>query len=124
KSEPEKKLLAHKYAVAGRNNYGRVTSRFRGGGPKQRYRVVDFKRLKTGVEAVVVAIEYDPNRSARLALLQYKDGEKAYILAPAELKVGDTVVSGPDAEARVGNCLPLEHIPTGTTIHNVELQPG
>src|SRR5215212_3894064 len=89
--EPEKSLLAHKSAKAGRNNHGRITSRFRGGGHKQRYRIVDFKRQKTGVEAVIIAIEYDPNRSARLALLQYKDGEKAYILAPQKLAVGDTV---------------------------------
>jgi len=122
--EPEKSLLAHKSATAGRNNHGRVTSRFRGGGHKQRYRVVDFKRLKTGVPATVQSIEYDPNRSARLALLFYKDGEKRYIIAPVDLRVGDTVVSGPDAEARVGNCLPLEHIPTGTQIHGIELQPG
>jgi large subunit ribosomal protein L2 len=124
KSEPEKKLLAHKTATAGRNNAGRVTSRFRGGGHKQRYRVVDFKRKKTGVEAIVLAIEYDPNRSARLALLQYKDGEKAYILAPTRLAIGDTVVSANSADIKPGNALPLRFIPIGTEIHAVELKIG
>jgi large subunit ribosomal protein L2 len=124
KSEPEKSLLAHKTATAGRNNHGRITSRFRGGGHKQRYRVVDFKRQKTGVPATVLAIEYDPNRSARLALLQYKDGEKSYILAPAKLVVGDEVISANTADIKVGNSLPLKHIPIGTEIHAVELRQG
>lgn len=124
KSEPEKSLLAHKTATAGRNNHGRITSRFRGGGHKQRYRVVDFKRKKTGVPAVVVAIEYDPNRSARIALLQYKDGEKAYILAPAKLVVGDEIISANSADIKPGNSLPLKHIPIGTEIHAVELKQG
>src|SRR3989449_1130101 len=121
---PERRLLEPKRRQAGRNAQGRVTTRHRGGGEKRFYRKVDFKRDKDGVPARVLAIEYDPNRSARLALLVYRDGEKRYIIAPNELRVGDSVVSGPDAEARVGNCLPLEHIPTGTQIHGVELQPG
>ena len=124
KGEPEKSLLAHKSATAGRNNYGRVTSRFRGGGHKQRYRVIDFKRLKTGVEATVIGIEYDPNRSARIALIQYKDGEKSYILAPQRLGVGDTVVSANSADIKPGNSLPLRFIPVGTEIHAVELKQG
>ncbi len=124
KSEPEKSLLAHKTATAGRNNHGRITSRFRGGGHKQRYRVVDFKRKKTGVPAVVVAIEYDPNRSARIALVQYKDGEKAYILAPAKLVVGDEIISANSADIKPGNSLPLKFIPIGTEIHAVELKQG
>ncbi|MDQ3336933.1 MAG: 50S ribosomal protein L2 [Myxococcota bacterium] len=124
KSEPEKSLLAHKFANAGRNNHGRVTSRFRGGGHKQRYRVIDFKRNKTGIEATVLGIEYDPNRSARLALIQYKDGEKAYILAPQRLGVGDTVVSANSADIKPGNCLPLRFIPVGTEVHAVELKQG
>ena len=121
---PEKALTETKKRTAGRNAQGRVTTRHRGGGEARRYRIVDFKRNKDGIPAKVVSIEYDPNRSARLALLVYRDGEKRYILAPNELKVGDGVLSGPDAEARVGNCLALEHIPTGTQIHGVELQPG
>src|SRR5213075_39053 len=124
KKEPEKSLLEPKRRASGRNTYGRITVRHRGGGAKRMLRTVDFRREKVGVPARVVAIEYDPNRSARLALLHYRDGEKRYILAPNELKPGDTVVSGPDAEARVGNCLPLEHIPTGTQIHGIALQPG
>src|SRR6266545_3123126 len=124
KDKPEKSLTERKLRQAGRNAQGRVTTRHRGGGEKRRYRIVDFKRNKDGIPARVLTIEYDPNRSARLALLVYRDGEKRYILAPNELKVGDTVLSGPEAEARVGNCLPLENIPTGTTIHGVELQPG
>ena len=124
KSEPEKKLLAHKTATAGRNNHGRITSRFRGGGHKQRYRVIDFKRKKTGVPATVTAIEYDPNRSARLALLVYADGERAYILAPAKIAVGDTVISANTADIKVGNSLPLKYIPVGTEIHAVELKMG
>jgi large subunit ribosomal protein L2 len=124
KSEPEKSLLAHKTATAGRNNHGRITSRFRGGGHKQRYRVVDFKRNKTGVPATVLAIEYDPNRSARLALIQYKDGVKAYILAPAKLGVGDEVIAANTADIKPGNALPLKYIPIGTEIHAVELKQG
>ena len=124
KKKPEKRLTERKLRSAGRNAQGRVTTRHRGGGEKRRYRIVDMRRDKDGVTARVSAIEYDPARSARLALLVYRDGEKRYILAPNELKVGDTVVSGPDAEARVGNCLPIENIPTGTTIHAVELEPG
>ena len=124
KSEPEKALLAHKTATAGRNNHGRITSRFRGGGHKQRYRVIDFKRKKTGVPATVKAIEYDPNRSARLALLVYADGERAYILAPAKIAVGDTVISANTADIKVGNSLPLKYIPVGTEIHAVELKMG
>src|SRR3954467_8062001 len=122
--EPEKSLLAHKSATSGRNNHGRVTSRFRGGGHKQRYRVVDFKRTKTGVPATVLAIEYDPNRSARLALLQYADGEKSYILPPQRLGVGDTVISANTADIKPGNCLPLRFIPVGTDVHAVELKIG
>src|SRR4029079_6185890 len=117
-------LLAHKSATAGRNNHGRVTSRFRGGGHKQRYRVVDFKRTKTGVAANVISIEYDPNRSARLALLQYADGEKTYILAPQHLHVGDQVLSANSAAIKPGNSLPLRYIPIGTEIHAVELKIG
>jgi large subunit ribosomal protein L2 len=124
KGEPEKALLAHKAAKAGRNNHGRVTSRFRGGGHKQRYRIIDFKRQKTGVEAIVTAIEYDPNRTARIALLQYKDGERAYILAPQKLGVGDMVVSANTADIKPGNSLPLRFIPIGTEIHAVELKQG
>jgi large subunit ribosomal protein L2 len=124
KKDPEKRLLAHKSAKGGRNNNGRITSRFRGGGHKQRYRVVDFKRRKTGVEAIVVGIEYDPNRTARIALLQYKDGEKAYILAPQKLAVGDTVISANSADIKPGNSLPLRYIPVGTEIHAVELKQG
>ena len=124
KGTPEKSLLAQKSATAGRNNHGRITSRFRGGGHKQRYRIVDFKRRKTGVPATVLAIEYDPNRSARLALLQYADGEKAYILAPAKLVVGDSVISANTADIKPGNSLPLKFIPIGTEIHAVELKQG
>ncbi|HTD63187.1 MAG TPA: 50S ribosomal protein L2, partial [Verrucomicrobiae bacterium] len=122
--KPERSLTERKLRHAGRNAQGRVTTRHRGGGEKRNYRMVDFKRDKDGIPAAVKAIEYDPNRSARLALLFYKDGEKRYIIAPQDLRVGDSVISGPDAEARVGNCLPLEHIPTGTQIHGIELQPG
>lgn len=124
KSEPEKSLLAHKTATAGRNNHGRVTSRFRGGGHKQRYRVIDFKRKKTGVPATVVGIEYDPNRSARIALVEYKDGQRAYILAPNNLAVGASVMAGEKAAPEVGNALPLSKIPLGTFIHNIELTAG
>jgi large subunit ribosomal protein L2 len=124
KKEPDKKLLEKKNSTGGRNSYGRITSRFRGGGHKKRYRVVDFKREKTGVPAKVVGIEYDPNRSARIALIQYADGERAYILAPAKLVVGDEVVSANSADIKPGNCLPLRYIPVGTDIHAVELKIG
>ncbi len=124
KSQPEKSLLEHKANAAGRNNHGRITSRFRSAGHKKRYRKVDFKRTKTGVPAVVLGIEYDPNRSARLALIQYLDGEKAYILAPAKLVVGDQVISANSADIKSGNCLPLRFIPVGTDIHAVELKIG
>ena len=124
KAEPEKSLTEPIFKKAGRNAYGRITTRHRGGGHKRRYRVIDFKRTKDGVPAKVAAIEYDPNRSARIALLHYLDGAKAYILAPARLKVGALVESGPGADIKPGNALPLENIPTGTMVHNVELQPG
>jgi large subunit ribosomal protein L2 len=124
KSEPEKSLTAPIKKTGGRNVNGRVTTRHQGGGHKRRYRIIDFKRRKDGVPARVAAIEYDPNRSARIALLHYADGEKAYILAPARLLVGATVESGPGADIRPGNALPLENIPTGTMVHNVELKPG
>jgi large subunit ribosomal protein L2 len=124
KEEPEKALLAPLKKSAGRNAQGRVTVRHRGGGHKRMYRIIDFKRDKDGIEAKVAAIEYDPNRSARIALLHYADGEKRYILAPEGLKPGDKVMSGPDAEIRVGNALPLRNIPVGTMIHNIELVPG
>src|ERR1700755_2789452 len=123
KSEPEKSLLAPLSKKGGRNANGRITTRHQGGGHKRRYRLIDFKRVKDGVPATVAAIEYDPNRSANIALLHYADGAKAYILAPAQLKVGATVESGPAADIRVGNALPLENIPTGTLVHNVELPP-
>ncbi len=124
KTEPEKSLVRPLKKSGGRNVYGRVTTRHRGGGHKRRYRVVDFKRRKDGVPARVAAIEYDPNRSARIALLHYVDGEKAYIIAPARLRVGDRIESGPGADIKPGNALPLESIPTGTVVHNVELKPG
>lgn len=124
KTTPEKALLEPKKSSGGRNNSGRVTSRFRGGGHKQMYRIVDFKRNKVGVPAKVAAVEYDPNRNARLALLFYVDGEKAYILAPDGLKVGDEVVSSRNADIRPGNCLSLSFIPPGTMIHNIELRRG
>jgi large subunit ribosomal protein L2 len=124
KSKPEKALLEKKTASAGRNNAGRITSRFRGGGHKQRLRTIDFKRTKTGVPATVVGIEYDPNRTARIALIQYADGEKAYILAPQKLGVGDQVVSANSADIKPGNCLPLRFIPVGTELHAVELKIG
>ena len=124
KTEPEKSLLEPVAKKGGRNNNGRVTTRHQGGGHKRRYRIVDFKRQKDGVPAKVASIEYDPNRSARIALLHYADGAKSYILAPAQLRVGATVESGPAADIKVGNALPLENIPTGTLVHNVELQPG
>ena len=124
KTEPEKSLTEKLSKKGGRNNYGRVTTRHQGGGHKRRFRKVDFKRTKDGVPAKVAAIEYDPNRSARIALLHYADGAKAYILAPARLTVGATVESGPAADIKPGNALPLENIPTGTLVHNVELKPG
>src|SRR3954447_9499944 len=124
KKKPEKSLLEPVTKKGGRNNNGRITTRHQGGGHKRRYRVIDFKRRKDGVPAKVAAIEYDPNRSARIALLHYLDGEKAYILAPSNLRVGAMVQSGPDADIKVGNALPLENIPTGTLVHNVELKPG
>jgi large subunit ribosomal protein L2 len=124
RSKPEKSLVEGKSRSGGRNSNGRKTSRHRGGGAKRLYRKVDFKRRKDGVPAKVAAIEYDPNRTSYIALLHYADGEKAYILAPSQLKVGMTVSSGPDAEIAVGNCLPLSAMPVGTIVHNVELQPG
>src|SRR5512135_601342 len=124
KSTPERSLLQPLRRRAGRNNEGRVSVRHRGGGHKRMYRLIDFKRDKIGVPGRVVSIEYDPNRSARIALVQYADGEKRYILAPVELKVGAQLMSGPEAEVRVGNALPIRSIPLGTVIHNVELQPG
>jgi large subunit ribosomal protein L2 len=124
KTTPEKSLVAGKRKSGGRNSSGRVTSRFIGGGHKQKLRDVDFKRDKAGVPAKVAAIEYDPNRSARLALLHYADGEKRYILAPVGLEVGSTVSSGPEADILIGNALPLKNIPPGTVVHNVELKPG
>src|SRR6266511_1339465 len=124
KTEPEKALTEGLKKSGGRNTHGRKTSRHRGGGAKRLYRKIDFKRRKDGVPAKVAHIEYDPNRSAYIALLHYVDGEKRYILAPSRLTVGMTVQSGPDAEIRVGNALPLENIPAGTVIHNVELTPG
>jgi large subunit ribosomal protein L2 len=124
KSEPEKSLVESVKKTGGRNNKGRITTRHKGGGHKRRYRVIDFKRLKDGIPAKVAAIEYDPNRSANIALLHYADGAKAYILAPARLKVGTTVESGPAADIKPGNALPLQNIPTGTLVHNVELKPG
>ncbi len=124
KAEPEKALLTPLKKTGGRNNKGRITVRFRGGGHKRRYRVIDFRRDKDGVPAKVAAIEYDPNRSARIALLHYLDGEKRYILAPEGLAVGETVASGPDAEVKVGNAMPLENMPLGSFIHNLEISPG
>ena len=124
KVEPEKSLLEPLKKHSGRNSYGRITVRHKGGGNRRKYRVIDFKRQKFGVEATVKTLEYDPNRTAHIALIEYTDGTKSYILAPVGLKVGDTVVSGPDADIKVGNALPLTSIPVGTFIHNVELYPG
>src|SRR5262245_7040226 len=124
KNAPEKALVESKSSTGGRNTYGRITSRFRGGGHKRRYRIIDFKRDKVGVPAKVASIEYDPNRSARIALLHYADGEKRYILSPDKLQVGDTIVSANSADIKPGNALPLRYIPLGTTIHNVELKIG
>ncbi|MDH3681478.1 MAG: 50S ribosomal protein L2 [Acidimicrobiia bacterium] len=122
-SRPEKSLLAKQSSTGGRNNHGRKTSRHRGGGHKRRYRVVDFRRNKDGVPATVASIEYDPNRNCRIALLHYHDGEKRYILAPRDLAVGELVQSGPGADIRPGNALPIRYIPVGTVVHAVELQP-
>ena len=124
KDRPERSLIAPKSKTGGRNSYGRMTSRHRGGGHKQQYRIIDFKRTKDGVPAKVAAIEYDPNRNARIALLHYRDGEKRYIIAPAGIQVGDMLQSGQGADIRPGNALPLRYIPVGTVVHNVELKPG
>ena len=124
KGKPEKSLTKSKKRSSGRNVYGRTTSRHRGGGHKQKYRDIDFKRAKDGVPAKVASIEYDPNRNARIALLHYRDGEKRYILAPAGVAVGDVLQSGQGSEIRPGNALPMRYIPVGTTVHNVELRPG
>jgi large subunit ribosomal protein L2 len=122
--EPERSLLAPKPRTGGRNAYGRKTSRHRGGGHKQQYRIIDFARKKDGVPATVATIEYDPNRNARIALLHYHDGEKRYIIAPNKIKVGDVLQNGQGADIRIGNCLPMRYIPVGTTVHNVELKAG
>ena len=124
KSTPEKQLLGKKKRSSGRNAYGRITSRHRGGGHKRRYRVIDFRRTKDGVPAKVAAIEYDPNRNARIALLHYVDGEKRYILAPVGIEIGDMLQSGSKSDIRPGNALPIRNIPTGTVVHAVELRPG
>ena len=124
KTTPEKSLVVTKKKTDGRNNQGKITVRHRGGGVKRKYRLIDFKRVKDGITAIVSSIEYDPNRSANIALISYKDGEKAYILAPKGLQVGDIVESGENADIKVGNTLPIMNIPVGTFIHNVELKPG
>ena len=124
KTTPEKSLLASKKKNAGRNSQGKITVRHKGGGNRQKYRIIDFKRFKDGIPATVKAIEYDPNRSANIALICYADGLKSYIIAPEGLKVGMTVMNGPEAEARTGNCLPLENVPIGALVHNIELHPG
>ena len=124
KTAPQKSLVVTKKKTDGRNNQGKITVRHRGGGVKRKYRLVDFKRNKDGITAIVQTIEYDPNRSANIALISYKDGEKAYIIAPKDLKVGDVVVSGENADIKVGNALPIANIPVGTFIHNIELKPG
>ncbi len=124
KTKPEKSLVETKHKTGGRNSYGRITCRHVGGGHKQKYRKIDFKRTKRGIEGTVVGIEYDPNRTARIALIEYKDGEKAYILAPSGLKVGAKVIAGDNVAADLGNALPLKSIPLGSSIHNVELSPG
>lgn len=123
KKTPEKSLLAKKKKSAGRNSYGRITVRHQGGGNRQKYRIVDFKRRKDDMAATVIGIEYDPNRSANIALVEYEDGEKAYILAPQGLKDGDKVISGETADIKPGNCMPISSIPVGTLIHNIELNP-
>ena len=124
KVTPEKSLVVTKNKTDGRNNQGKITVRHRGGGVKRKYRLIDFKRNKDGITAIVASIEYDPNRSANIALINYRDGEKAYIIAPKDLKVGDIVESGANADIKVGNTLPIENIPVGTMIHNIELKPG
>lgn len=124
KTTPEKSLVRRLHKTGGRNNYGHTTARFRGAGVKRQYRLIDFKRKKDNVPGIVKAIEYDPNRSSRIALIYYKDGEKSYILAPVGLEVGATVMSGEKVEPRVGSCMPLENIPVGLMVHNVELKPG
>ena len=124
RKKPERRLTKLRKKTGGRNNQGRITTRHRGGGHKQKYRIIDFKRTKDGVPAKVAFIEYDPCRTARIALLHYVDGEKRYILAPEGMVAGDQVMSGPGAEPKVGNCMPLSRIPLGTTIHNIEMQPG
>jgi large subunit ribosomal protein L2 len=124
RKKPEKSLLAVRKSKAGRNNQGKITVRFRGGGAKRRIRIIDFKRDKFGVPGKVASVEYDPNRSARICLIQYADGEKRYIIWPVGLSVGDTVMSGPDAEIKPGNALPLKNIPNGTVIHNIEMHKG
>ena len=124
KKAPEKSLLAKKKKNAGRNSYGRITVRHQGGGNRQKYRIIDFKRQKDDMPATVIGIEYDPNRTSNIALIQYEDGEKAYILAPLGLKDGDKVVSGKNVDIKPGNCMPIENIPVGTLIHNIELNPG
>jgi large subunit ribosomal protein L2 len=121
-TKPERRLVEKLKKHTGRNSYGRITSKRKGGGVKRLYRIIDFKRDKDGIPAKVVTIEYDPNRSARIARLVYKDGEKRYIIAPKDIKVGDEIETGPDADIKPGNCLPLENIPTGTRIHNIELK--
>jgi large subunit ribosomal protein L2 len=124
RSRPERSLTEALKQHAGRNNQGRITVRHRGGGHKRRYRIIDFKRDKDGIPGKVVSVEYDPNRTARIALVVYSDGEKRYILAPNGLQVGQVIMSGPEAEIRVGNCLPLRNMPLGSTVHNIELAPG
>jgi large subunit ribosomal protein L2 len=124
KDTPEKSLTVSLKKNAGRNNQGKITVRHRGGGSRRKYRIIDFKRNKDGIVATVTSIEYDPNRTANIALITYADGEKAYIIAPNKLKVGDKLMNGPEAEIRVGNCLPLANIPVGTEIHNIEMHPG
>jgi len=123
-STPEKSLLAPLFKKAGRNNQGKITVRHHGGGHKRKYRIIDFKRIKDGVIGKVATIEYDPNRTSNIALIHYVDGAKAYIIAPKGLKVGDQIQSGPDADIKIGNALPLANIPVGTVIHNIELKPG
>jgi large subunit ribosomal protein L2 len=122
--KPEKSLLEVKKKHSGRNNNGHITVRHKGGGWRKQYRIIDFKRSKDAIPAKIAAIEYDPNRSARIALLNYRDGEKRYILAPAGVKVGDLIESGPKADIKIGNCLPIGNIPLGTVLHNIELRPG
>ena len=123
KKTPEKSLLAKKKKHAGRNSYGKITVRHHGGGNRQKYRIIDFKRIKDDMEATIIGVEYDPNRSANIALIQYEDGEKAYILAPQGLTDGDKVISGENVDIKPGNCMPISNIPVGTLIHNIELNP-